>query len=61
MTNAEPRVYELERDSSKGKPEDAVVDVDSVDRLVPVLVDVCTQRPHESFSKQLKDESKKTK
>ena len=52
-------VYWAEGFNRKGKPEDAVFDVDTTDRLVPVLVEVCTKAPKESFWKKVKEEFKK--
>jgi hypothetical protein len=52
-------VYWAEGVSRKGKPEDAVFDVETTDRLVPVLVEVCTKAPHESFWTKAKAEFKK--
>ena len=52
-------VYWAEGFNRKGKPEDAVFDVDTTDRLVPVLVDVCTKAPKESFWQKVKAEFKK--
>lgn len=52
-------VYWAEGFNRKGKPDDAVFDVDTTDRLVPVLVEVCTKAPKESFWKKAKEEFKK--
>ena len=52
-------VYWAEGFNQKGKPEDAVFDVETTERLVPVLVEVCRKEPHESFWKKVKEEFKK--
>ena len=52
-------VYWAEGVNRKGKPEDAVFDVETTDRLVPVLVEVCKKEPKESFWKKAKVEFKK--
>jgi hypothetical protein len=52
-------VYWAEGANRKGKPEDAVFDVETTDRLVPVLVEVCTKAPRESFWTKAKAEFKK--
>jgi acid stress chaperone HdeA len=52
-------VYWAEGVNRKGKPEDAVFDVEMTDRLVPVLVEVCKKEPKESFWKKAKVEFKK--
>ncbi len=43
----------------KGKPEDAVVDIEKTDRLVPVLIEECTKTPKQSFWSKVKVEFKK--
>ncbi|HEY4184189.1 MAG TPA: HdeA/HdeB family chaperone [Polyangia bacterium] len=53
-------VYWAEGFNKKGKPEDAVFDVESTDRMVPTLVEVCQQEPKASFMKKVKAEAKKT-
>ena len=47
-------VYWAEGLNHKGNPEDAVVDIDATDRLVPVLVDQCRVAPQASFWDKLK-------
>ena len=42
-------VYWAEGFNHKGKPDDAVVDIDATDRLVPILVDECQETPKASF------------
>ena len=37
-----------------GKPEAAVIDVEGIDRLTPVLIEDCKASPKESFWKKLK-------
>jgi len=38
----------------KGKPEDAVVDVDRINTLVPVLVEDCKKEPQSSYWQKMK-------
>jgi acid stress chaperone HdeA len=45
--------------NGKGKPEDAVIDVDRTNRLVPVLVEDCTKEPSASYRIKMKQEFKK--
>lgn len=52
-------VYWAEGYSRKGKPEDAVFDMDTTDRLVPVIVESCQKEPKASFWKKVKAEFKK--
>ena len=52
-------VYWAEGYNRKGKLEDATFDVESTDRLVPVLVEACQKEPKASFWKKVKDEFKK--
>ena len=52
-------VYWAEGFNQKGKPEDAVFDVETTERLVPVLVEVCRKESQESFWKKVKEEFKK--
>ena len=42
-------VYWAEGFNHAGKPDDAVVDIDATDRLVPILVDECQETPKASF------------
>lgn len=56
---AKPKVvYWAEGFNGKGKPDDAVVDVESTDRLVPMVMEVCKSAPNESFLKKTKEQSK---
>lgn len=43
----------------KGKPEDAVFDIERTNRLVPVLVEDCTKEPKASYYKKVKEAVKK--
>ncbi|MEO6950829.1 MAG: HdeA/HdeB family chaperone [Polyangia bacterium] len=52
-------VYWAEGLNKKGKVDDAVFDVESTDRLVPVLVESCKLTPTEPFVKKAKTESAK--
>jgi len=52
-------IYWAEGFNRKGKPEDAVFDVEATDRLVPIVVESCTKEPKESFWKKVKAEFKK--
>lgn len=52
-------VYWSEAMNRKGKPEDAVLDVDRINRLVPVLVEDCTKEPSASYWTKTKQEFKK--
>jgi len=55
-------VYWAEGYTKKGKPQDAVFDVEATERLVPTLVEVCQKEPKSSFMTKVKNESsKKTK
>lgn len=51
-------VYWAEGFDRKGKPE-AVFDVETTDRVVPVVVEACKKAPTESFWKKVKEEFKK--
>lgn len=52
---AKPKVvYWAEGFNRKGKPVDAVVDIDSTDRLVPVLITECQKAPKHSFWQTIK-------
>lgn len=42
-------VYWAEGFNRKGKPVDAIVDIDATDKLVPMLVDECQKTPKASF------------
>jgi len=52
-------VYWSEGMNRKGKPEDAVIDVERTNRLVPVLVEDCTKEPSASYWAKMKQEFKK--
>lgn len=52
-------VYWSEGYTKKGKPEDAVIDIDTTNRLVPVVVADCTNEPTASFWSKVKMEFKK--
>jgi hypothetical protein len=42
-------VFWAEGFNNRGKPVDAIVDVEATDRLVPVLVEACKENPKLSF------------
>jgi acid stress chaperone HdeA len=42
-------VYWAEGFNRKGKPVDAIVDIDATDKLVPMIVDECQKAPKASF------------
>jgi acid stress chaperone HdeA len=52
-------VYWSEGLNRQGKPEDAVIDVDRTNRLVPVLIEDCTKEPSASYWTKMKQEFKK--
>jgi hypothetical protein len=52
-------VYWSEGLTRKGKPEDAVFDVERTNRMVPILVEDCTKEPKASYYKKVKDAVKK--
>ncbi len=52
-------VYWSEGLTRKGKPEDAVFDIERTNRLVPVLVEDCTKEPKASYYKKVKEAVKK--
>ena len=52
-------VYWAEGFNGKGKADDAVFDVESTDRLIPVITEVCQKEPKASFWKKVKEEFKK--
>ena len=52
-------VYWAEGFDRKGKAEDATCDVETTDRLVPVIIEVCQKEPKASFWKKIKAEFKK--
>jgi hypothetical protein len=53
-------VYWSEGLTRKGKPEDAVFDVERTNRMVPILVEDCSKEPKASYYKKVKDAVKKT-
>jgi hypothetical protein len=52
-------VYWSEGLNRKGKPKDAVIDIDRINNLVPVLVDDCTKEPQSSYWQKMKREMKR--
>lgn len=42
-------VYWAEGAKHKGRPQDAIIDVTSVDRVVPIIVEQCSAAPQASF------------
>jgi acid stress chaperone HdeA len=53
-------VYWSEGLTGKGKPEDAVIDIDRINSLVPVVVEDCTKDPKSSYWQKIKRDIKKT-
>jgi hypothetical protein len=52
---AKPKVvYWAEGFNKKGKPDDAIVDIDETDRLGPMIVTECKMTPKEPFMKTMK-------
>jgi acid stress chaperone HdeA len=51
-------VYWSEALNQKGKPQDAQIDVDSINSLVPVLVQDCQREPQSSFWTKMKNDFK---
>ena len=47
-------VYWSEGFNKKGKPVDAVVNVEETDKLIPVLITECQEAPKESFWEKIK-------
>lgn len=52
-------VYWAEGVNSKGKPDDAVFDVERTNRLIPVLIEECKKAPQTSFWTKVKVDLKK--
>lgn len=52
-------VYWIEGFNHKGKVEDATFDIETSDRLVPVLIEECHKEPKASFWMKVKKEWKK--
>jgi acid stress chaperone HdeA len=46
--------------NGKGKPDDAVIDIDRINSLVPVIVEDCTKEPKSSYWQKIKRDIKKT-
>jgi hypothetical protein len=46
--------------NGKGKPEDAVIDIDRINSLVPVLVEDCAKEPKSSYWQKIKRDLKTT-
>ena len=53
-------VYWSEGLTSKGKPEDAVFDIERTNRIVPVVIEDCSKEPKASYMKKLKAAVKKS-
>ena len=47
-------VYLSEGLNRKGKPEEAVIDVDRINSLVPVLIEDCKKAPQSSYWQKMK-------
>jgi hypothetical protein len=47
-------VYWAEGFNHKGKPKDAIIDIDRTDKLVPVLITECQKTPKASFWQKVK-------
>ena len=47
--------------NKKGKVEDAVLDVDGIAKITPIVVTACKETPKESFVSKLKAEWEKVK
>ncbi|KHS42787.1 acid-activated periplasmic chaperone HdeA [Hafnia paralvei] len=47
--------------NKKDKPEDAVLDVDGTEKVIPLVIEACKQNPKESFAQKVKSEWKKVK
>ena len=45
--------------NGKGKPEEALLDVERTSRLVPVLIEDCTKEPKSSYWQEMKQEFKR--
>jgi acid stress chaperone HdeA len=54
-------VFWAEGLNKSGRPESAVIDVDSVNRIVPVVIDACTQNPNASFMNSVKSSSSRAR
>ena len=59
---ARPKVvYFVEGFNRNGKPEDAVIDFDQTDRLVPMVYEECKNNPKHTVLSKVKSVSKKNK
>lgn len=47
--------------NKKGKVEDAVLDVDGIEKVTPIIIDACKKDTQSSFITKVKDEFKKLK
>ena len=54
-------VYWAEGINHKGRPEDAVIDIDATNRLVPVIVEQCRTEPQASFWQKMDADWRKLK
>jgi acid stress chaperone HdeA len=52
-------VYWAVAHAQDGKPESAGVNVEGIEKMIPVLVDACKKAPKESFWEKVKAEVKK--
>jgi len=52
-------VYWSEGLTGKGKPDEAVIDIERTNRLVPVLVEDCTKESKSSYWQKMKQEFKR--
>jgi acid stress chaperone HdeA len=47
--------------NSKNKPEDAVLDVDGIEKVTPMIITACKEDPKQSFKVKVHSEMKKAK
>lgn len=47
--------------NKKGKPEDAVLDINGTEKVTPLVIEACKQAPKESFIGKVKSEWEKVK
>ena len=47
-------VYWTEGFDKKGKPDDAIVDIDETDKLIPTIITECQSSPKAQFMKTMK-------
>jgi len=52
-------VYWAVAHAQGGKPESAGVNVEGIEKMIPVLIDTCKKAPKESFWEKVKAEVKK--